>query len=73
MALSNRCNGIVLQQATNTFRAVKFDVTLGTEGGIGSNGDTELMGLLDKSFLSEVGVDFDLENGGLDSCIAQNV
>lgn len=59
----------MLEQAGCTLATTELKVTLGTKGRVSSNGDTKQLAVVDKGVLSQVRVDLDLEDLGLNSSV----
>lgn len=63
----------MLQQTGSTLIDTELDVTLRTEGRVGSDGDVVNFGELHKAFLGQVRVELDLKYSGWDTSISQNI
>lgn len=63
----------MLKQASRALAATELEVTLGTKGRVSSNSNTEQLAIVDQGALSQVWVELDLEDLGLNSSVALNV
>jgi hypothetical protein len=61
----------VREETSLAFVATKFDITLRTEGRVASNCDSKGLAVRNERLLSEIGVEFDLEDRRLDASIAK--
>lgn len=63
----------VIEETVGFFGHAEGEVGVGAEGGEGGDGDVLRLGVADEGVLAEVGVEFDLEGGGLDAGVAEEV
>lgn len=71
----NAGDGGVLEQLGGVLGVLhlQLDEAERTEGGVGSDGDALLLGVVDQGLLGEVRVVLDLESGGADASVAEEV
>lgn len=75
MSLCNGCDDVVVheQRGVESSLGAHLEEGLRTEGRVSGDGNAELLGKSDHLGLGEVGVVFDLKNGGLDLGVAVEV
>lgn len=71
--LRDRVDHVVLQERGDAVVGAELEVALGAERGVGGDGDAEGLAERHELLLGEVGVELDLERGGLDARVAEEV
>lgn len=71
--LGNALDSLVVEKKRHVLCHAEFDKRLRTERGVGSDGNVVRLAHLDQSLLGEIWVVFDLEGGGEDASIAEDI
>lgn len=73
VGLGNRTDGVVLEEGGKVTVHVELTVRLRAEGGVGSDSDIKGLAKGNEPLLGEVRVELDLEDGGLNTSVTEDV